>query len=168
MAKYIPTDETGTEFWTSYWTMLHLITYLYPDNPDDLDKLKIMALFDRLRVNLPCKCCLYHYDLNLQSTPLPDSYNNRQELTKWLIDLHNSINIRKAKPVMNYNQVDDYYKDTGKVNQFFIDRYNLNIIQFMSNTENNIENLVETGFKQIVAKIEKTTGGIIPGLTTSL
>ena len=59
---------------------------------------------------LPCEKCKEHYKQNIQTYDLNNSLGSRQELVKWLIDLHNDVNRDNGKPVWSYSDVFNKYQ----------------------------------------------------------
>ena len=108
------------------WTFLHTVTYNYPENPTEDDKRNFYNFFDSLQNVLPCEKCKEHYKQNIQKYDLKNSLGSREDLVKWLIDLHNDVNRDNGKPVWSYSEV--YNKYGEMYNQINI--YN-NIIIFV-------------------------------------
>ena len=100
----------------SAWTFLHTITYNYPENPTDEDKRNYLNFFDSLKHVLPCNKCKGHYKENLKKYDLNNSLNSRQDLVKWLIDLHNDVNRDNGKSVWSYSDVYNKYYNLHNVN----------------------------------------------------
>jgi chemotaxis protein histidine kinase CheA len=155
MVGFYPRGDDKTEFWTNYWKMLHLITYLYPEIPTEQDKTEMEALANRLSTHLPYKCkrCIYHYRANLKHYPLVERYSNRKDLTEWLIDIHNSVNSSRRKRNFSYQEVHEMYRDVEQVNQSLIDGYGLDVKGFLANPDNRPLQLVHIGHKRIIGKI---------------
>ena len=104
------------------WTFLHTITFNYPHNPSDQDKQNYFTFFDSLKHVLPCDKCKKHYKDN--SRDLKDNLNSRDDLVKWLIDIHNDVNIKNNKPVWSYadvyNKYQDMYNPPNTINNILI------------------------------------------------
>jgi hypothetical protein len=51
--------------------------------------------------------------------------NTREQLQEFLVDFHNSVNVRKGKPVFSYEQAENKYKlaKTAIVIQYFFQIY---------------------------------------------
>ena len=81
------------------WTFLHIVTYNYPENPTNEDKSNYLNFFDSLKHVIPCNKCKGHYKENLKKYDLNNSLDSRQDLVKWLIDLHNDVNRDNGKSV---------------------------------------------------------------------
>jgi len=92
------------------WTFLHTVTYNYPENPTEDDKRNFYNFFMSLQHVLPCEKCKEHYKQNIQKYDLNNSLGSRQELVKWLIDLHNDVNRDNGKPVWSYSDVFNKYQ----------------------------------------------------------
>lgn len=59
---------------------------------------------------LPCEKCKSHYKQNIKKYDLKNSLGSRQDLVKWLIDLHNDINKDNGKPIWSYSDVFNKYQ----------------------------------------------------------
>ena len=104
------------------WTFLHTITFNYPNNPSVQDKQNYYNFFDSLKFVLPCDKCKKHYKEN--SRDLKDNLNSRDDLVKWLIDIHNDVNIKNNKSVWSYadvyNKYQDMYNNSNTINDILI------------------------------------------------
>ena len=93
------------------WTFLHTVTYNYPEKPTDDDKRNFYNFFMSLQHVLPCNKCKAHYQKNIQKYDLSESLDSRENLVKWLIDLHNDVNRDNGKPVWSYSEVYNKYRE---------------------------------------------------------
>ena len=104
------------------WTFLHTITLNYPDNPTNQDKNNYYSFFSNLKHVLPCEKCKKHYREN--SKDLKDNLNSKDDLVKWLIDIHNQVNIQNNKSVWSYadvyNKYQDIYNSSNTINNVLI------------------------------------------------
>ena len=91
------------------WLFLHSITLNYPENPTDKDKMFYKNFFLNLQNVLPCPSCAQHYSMNLKKFPIDPALENRELLVKWLIDIHNEVNVKNNKRKYSYNEVIDKY-----------------------------------------------------------
>ena len=98
------------------WTFLHTVTYNYPENPSDNDKKNYHNFFMTLQHVLPCEKCKGHYKQNIQKYDLNNSLDNRDDLVKWLIDLHNEVNRDNGKRVWSYSEVYNKYDNLHNSN----------------------------------------------------
>ena len=78
------------------WIFLHTITMNYPNNPTEDQKFYYKQLFENLRYTLPCEKCANHYAENLKKYPLDQALKSKEKLIKWLIDIHNEVNIKNV------------------------------------------------------------------------
>lgn len=99
-----PNEVIGPErFGPSLWQGLHYITLGYPVKPTEEQKRKYQAFFLLLKDTLPCSICANHFAENLKTMPIDDSVlETKENLVKWLIDLHNVVNKMKGKQVIDY------------------------------------------------------------------
>jgi len=88
------------------WFILHSISMALPDNVP-VDKQKDLIQFMRSFGNLiPCNICKINYKNNLKiMSPLEKNVQTRELFSKWLIDLHNIVNIETGKKIMSYEAV---------------------------------------------------------------
>ena len=102
------------------WTFLHTITLNYPNNPSEDDKQNHKDFFHNLKNFIPCPNCKEHYNINLQKYPIDVNLESKEKLVKWLINIHNEVNIKNNKKVYSYDEViklyDNMYKGKNKVN----------------------------------------------------
>jgi hypothetical protein len=103
-------------FWgPAMWTTLHNITFNYPENPTDEQKMQHKQFFMSLKNVLPCETCREHYGKNIEKIfPIDAALKNRDTFSRWLVDLHNSVNRRLNKPVIPYETVKEKYDAMNK------------------------------------------------------
>ena len=98
------------KFWGPHaWIFLHSITMNYPKNPSEQDKHVYFNFFKSLENVLPCEKCAYNYSNNLKKLPIEPALENRDKLIRWLIGIHNEVNLETGKPPYTYEQVIDEY-----------------------------------------------------------
>ena len=106
------------------WKTLHCITYNYPINPTHQEKKMYNEFFYQiLPYLLPCQICQRHYLRNLNSFPLAQKLNRKEDFIRWLIDIHNYINRKNGKPTINYLFANHLYQQTiyiNEINQFIL------------------------------------------------
>ena len=106
------------EIWGSgAWTFLHTITLNYPENPSEDDKQNHKEFFNNLKNVIPCPNCMEHYKLNLQKFPIDVHLESKEKLVKWLINIHNEVNIKNNKKVYSYDEVIKLYDNMYKGNK---------------------------------------------------
>ena len=103
----ITTKDWGPKLWYA----LHTITFNYPDNPTDIDKQNYETFFISLKHVLPCILCQKHYSNHIEKHPIRPNLINRVSLSRWLVDVHNEVNIMLGKPTMTFEEVVKMYKN---------------------------------------------------------
>lgn len=83
------------------WTFLHTVTLTYPDQPTPKEKQAMAVFFQSLSEILPCQACQRHYARHLQRYPIAPALANKTSLIRWLITLHNQVNVSLGKPVLD-------------------------------------------------------------------
>lgn len=108
-------DHFDVRIWgPKAWDFMHTVTFAYPENnPSDLDKQNIIQFFQSIANNLPCKQCKFHFSKLLEEYPIPAE--NRETLSKWLVDRHNDVNKRLGKPIYPYEFVIKKYQDMSNL-----------------------------------------------------
>ena len=91
------------------WKFLHTITFQYPEVPTDDDKRKYYIFFNSLKYVLPCPNCREHYSNNFEKRPI--KLESRDDFIKWLIDIHNEVNIINKKKKYSYEEVYKLYNN---------------------------------------------------------
>jgi len=110
--KHHPTKRTiDPPLWvTQAWDFLHAVTIAYPEkDPTDSQKREMKLFFESLGPVLPCVSCSKHFASMLESNPI--QLQNRESLSKWLVMVHNKVNVRLHKPEMSYDYVKKKYDD---------------------------------------------------------
>lgn len=100
------------------WGFLHACTFTYPEHPSDLDRVHMYNLLNSLGYVLPCTVCRKHFrELFEESIRGPTShvFDNRLQVSSWLVDAHNEVNARNAKPLLSYEDVEKMYVKTSSV-----------------------------------------------------
>ena len=97
------------------WNFLHYISFTYPNNPTKEDKEKYLNFFKYVGDVLPCEKCRYNYKKHQEKKPLNDTVlSSKQNLVKWLIDIHNEVNIINGKKQLSYEEVVRHYFGSKK------------------------------------------------------
>lgn len=88
------------------WIFLHSITLNYPQNPTEKEMDNYYNFFMMLRYVLPCDKCKGHYNDNLKKHPLTKQIlSSRENVIKWLINIHNCVNEMTRKKHVSYDKV---------------------------------------------------------------
>jgi hypothetical protein len=115
-----------SRFWGPHaWIFLHSITLEYPDVPTMRDKDNMSNFFNSLGNVLPCYKCKINFPKHLIKYPLNnDVLSSKTRLVKWLIDIHNEVNIMTGKEVMPYEialkNILEKYENKGIPNNILI------------------------------------------------
>jgi len=115
------------------WFFMHAITLAYPDKPNKNDKDNIKGFFNYLGKVIPCHKCRNNFKNHLDKVPLNDKVlSSRENLVKWLIEIHNEVNEMTGKPRLDYKTaMENFINETRKNDSIFNDKFNLFIIIFM-------------------------------------
>lgn len=102
------------------WKFLHIVTFGYPQDPDNETKNNFKQLFSCLRYTLPCSHCRNSYSI-LYDYILIDHYlDSREGLTFWLFIIHNLINRKLKRNLANFEDVvleyENYRSRCGNMN----------------------------------------------------
>lgn len=87
----------------SLWYFLHYSTLFYKNNPK-YNKY-FASILNLLRYLIPCPTCKNHYNLMINSF----SYNYFSNLFRYTVIIHNKVNNRLNKPLINFNQAYQLY-----------------------------------------------------------
>lgn len=86
------------------WAGINAIVRFYPENPTDSDKIEYRKFLESFKTVLPCDLCKGHYTEYLAKVSWDSILLNRFTLVKFVIDLHNDVNKRNGKPVLEYQE----------------------------------------------------------------
>ncbi len=89
---------------THAWAFIESIALTYPVNPSVQEKQEYKEFFLSLQYVLPCPRCRNHYKENLTKHALNDALKNRENLIKWVIDVHNEVNKSNGKRILSYDE----------------------------------------------------------------
>lgn len=89
---------------THAWAFIESIALTYPVNPTPQEKAEYKEFFLSLQYVLPCPRCRNHFKSNIEKYPLNDALKNRENLIKWVIDVHNEVNKSNGKRVLSYEE----------------------------------------------------------------
>ena len=96
---------TPQEWGPHGWKFIHYVSLGYPENPTEEDKHKYKMFFISLKDVLPCSLCRNHYEENYATMPLTDVIlSKRENVVRWVIDIHNVVNASKNKPIIPYDE----------------------------------------------------------------
>jgi hypothetical protein len=94
----------------SAWKFMHYITLSYPDKPTTTDMNSVRTFFTTVANLLPCEKCRAEYTSLLKQNPLTQQVvSSRNNLSIWLLDIHNKVNVKLGKPEESYQQMTQNY-----------------------------------------------------------
>lgn len=111
-----PNVDNGmmTKVWgPAGWLFLHCVSFGYPyainnQNPDhETKKQDYMNFFYYLGKVLPCKYCRDSYMEFFKEINLENNLNTREDLCRWLYDMHNKVNHKLGVPECQIPKFDD-------------------------------------------------------------
>lgn len=86
------------------WQALHMISIGYPNKPDEEQKKNYKLFFKNFHQVIPCTICSNNYKKHLEELPITDDImENRQSLSKWVIDIHNIVNKELDKNTIEHD-----------------------------------------------------------------
>lgn len=108
-----------TEFFgPNLWKVMHAVSFTYPKTPTDEQAQQYKDFFHSLGDVIPCPGCRVHYKKYLEEHPI--KLNNSDALSRWVYDLHDTVNRRNKKSSPSYDEIKDDYAvyDEKKDNYF--------------------------------------------------
>jgi hypothetical protein len=98
------------------WLFLHYSAANYPDRPTWSQKQAMKNWLITLPVTIPCADCSHHYNqyINEYRERMDDICSSKQNLTRFLVDIHNRVNARTGKPLWTYEQALRAYESGAK------------------------------------------------------
>lgn len=126
-------DEWGP----SLWKVLHVFSFNYGDNPDSEDKRSMYNFLHSVKGIIPCIVCKKHYEesLHYNARSVNSSvFDNRYNLSKYIVNLHNQVNKRNGKEIWTYERaLRNYSSDEGECEMMKLEKENkvkLDVFQF--------------------------------------
>ena len=106
-----PHPMEPTEWGRSAWKFLHACSFAYPENPTRKERESARVVFEHLGDILPCPICRGHYKENLAQNP--PRVASKDDLSHWLVELHNSVNRSRRQKEVDFNTVRRHYEDNS-------------------------------------------------------
>lgn len=95
----------------NFWYILHIITFTYPSEPTENDKTMYHDFFHILKHIIPCEECKKHYTKYISQYPITPHLDSKANLIKWLIQVHNFVNVSLGKPIYEPSEVLTLYSN---------------------------------------------------------
>ena len=96
-----------------FWHTIHIVALGYPRDPSYAQKRAAKEFYESLGSLIPCPVCREHYVTHLQKLPITPHLDRRDDLFKWTVELHNTVNQMLGKPRMLESEVITYYRRIG-------------------------------------------------------
>jgi hypothetical protein len=119
------------------WYILHIISFNYPLQPSYADKRIYHDFYVNLKELIPCTNCRKHYQQHLHINPITPALDSRADLVKWVIQMHNMVNISLGKPTMTVQEVLMAYQMNNYMPPNYIKPINQNQNQNYDLSKNN-------------------------------
>ena len=107
---HVPPEVWGPFFWHT----IHIVALGYPRDPSYGHKKATKEFFESLQQLIPCPICKQHYISHMAKMPIGPSLDNRKDLFRWTVDLHNEVNTMLGKRKYTETEVIEYYTRLGK------------------------------------------------------
>jgi hypothetical protein len=88
----------------TWWRMMHLTAYYYPEAPTQETQQAAYQQFDAWRFTLPCGNCRDGYRVIWNQIPLRNYLATRTLLIEWSILVHDAVNARLGAPVLDFRK----------------------------------------------------------------
>ena len=103
------------EIWgPHYWFFLNTIAMIYPDYPNKNIQKKYYELIINFPLFIPIPNLSKQFSELLDKYPVTPYLDSKESLIKWIIFIHNKINIILNKKTVNYNEFIKNYTEQFK------------------------------------------------------
>ena len=97
-----------------FWHTIHITALGYPTAPTYADKKAAKEFYESFVQLVPCPVCRNHYREHLINFPITPSLDTRDDLLRWTVDLHNTVNKMLGKSgEYTVTDVIAFYKKLG-------------------------------------------------------
>ncbi len=79
------------------WKFLHYVSLGAPKNLNESEANHYRNFYESLQYILPCKSCAKNYAQNIKDHPINDHLKTRDDLVRWVIEIHNRVNRELGK-----------------------------------------------------------------------
>ena len=111
--NFSSSDGMVTKIWGPIiWTALHTISFNYPINPTNEDKIHYKEFIYSLKYVLPCKYCRINLTKNFNQKPLLMCHmKNRETFSRYIYELHELVNkMLNKKSNLTYCDIRERYE----------------------------------------------------------
>jgi len=96
-------SRAKVQFNAVFWNVMHMLPR-FVRRWDKRTQRNLRGFYHDIALCHPCTKCRSHYTGWLQRYPVPA--HSKKQLVKWMVDLHNEVNMRTGKPIFDVNLVD--------------------------------------------------------------
>lgn len=96
--------------WGQAWTMLHCMTFNYPENPTSQNKHDYKIFFESISATLPCFFCRQSYQEYIKELPVEPFLESRQAFSWWLYLIHDKVQKKLNRISPSYFEVVKLYE----------------------------------------------------------
>ena len=79
------------------WKFLHYVSLGAPDKLNIEEANHYRNFYESLQYILPCKSCAKNYAKNIKDHPIQGHLETRDQLVRWVIEIHNRVNRELGK-----------------------------------------------------------------------
>lgn len=119
----------GQSFWSYWWYQLHLLAEHYPDVPNPLQQQEMSTLIKELSKKIICRMCRAHFNTYIQKHNYKQFIKSKSLLREYLINLHNSVNLKKKKKIIKIQKVIRFYQNPD-IKSKVIDKTGLDVCKY--------------------------------------
>ena len=91
------------------WFISHAISFNYPEIPTQTDKENHIAWFTLYKDMIMCEVCKKHYSEHFAKHPVDKHLGSRDDLIRWVWQLHNKVNESLNKTPWTFEQMMEHY-----------------------------------------------------------
>lgn len=102
----------------SFWFVLHTVSLNYPDNPSYAERRTHYDFYHIVRNILPCEMCRQHYRELIKQYPIQPFLDSKSSLVSWVIMIHNQVNKRLGKPLVERSDMLSTYQQVYERKSF--------------------------------------------------
>lgn len=107
--------ELDAEIWgPPFWFTLHTIAITYPTHPNDVVKKKYYEFIQNIPLFIPNSKMSSDLCEYLDKFPVTPYLDSRMSFMKWVHFLHNKINMKLGKEIINFDDSIQMYYDNYK------------------------------------------------------
>ena len=96
-----------------FWHTMHLAALGYSARPTNAEKKAAKDFYESLVHMIPCSICKTHYADFLLKYPITPSLDNRTDLFRWTVNIHNAVNESLGKRQVTENDAIQFYAKLG-------------------------------------------------------